>query len=204
MTAFFMSHVLYQPHMGLIYLHLGFQHTKKTCTRQKLVNLKCLKKMIEDWIQIWTRSNKNILCTCLTFIYRHTCAHPLTDYIHGLVPFFTIQQHVQRIQIDQHGSSSNTFKVLILYMPLHLHALLFHDQSKKKSNNVQCLIFYEDNTTNRMIVKIWIELHIHMTISSVEHIWSHGLSMNHIVYQNNVIHNEYHVYIHHLYKSDIL
>jgi hypothetical protein len=76
------------------------------------------------------------MCTCVTFIYRHTCAHPLTDYIHGLAPFCTIQQLVQWIQIDRHEGSSDTFEVLILYMPLHRRALLFHDQSQKNSNNV--------------------------------------------------------------------
>ena len=91
---------------------------------------------------------------CNTCIYRHTCAHPLKDYIHGLVPFFTIQQRVQRIQINRHEVSSNTFEVLVLHMPLHHRALLFHDHSKKNSNNVQCFIFYEDDTTNRIIVKI--------------------------------------------------
>ena len=58
------------------------------------------------------------------------------DYIHGLVPFCTIQQLDQRIQIDWHEGSSDTFEVLILHMPLHHHALLFHDQSQKISNNV--------------------------------------------------------------------
>jgi hypothetical protein len=76
------------------------------------------------------------MCTCVTCIYRHTCAHPLTDYIHGLAPFCTIQQLVQRIQIDRHEGSSDTFEVLILHMPLHRRALLFHDQSQKNSNNV--------------------------------------------------------------------
>jgi hypothetical protein len=76
------------------------------------------------------------MCTCVTCIYRHTCAHPLTDYFHGLAPFCTIQQLDQRIQIDRHEGSSDTFEVLILHMPLHRRALLFHDQSQKNSNNV--------------------------------------------------------------------
>jgi hypothetical protein len=58
------------------------------------------------------------------------------DYIHGLTPFCTIQQLVQRIQIDRHEGSTDTFEVLVLYMPLHRRALLFHDQSQKNSNNV--------------------------------------------------------------------
>jgi hypothetical protein len=58
------------------------------------------------------------------------------DYIHGLAPFFTIQQIVQWIQIDRHEGSSDTFEVLILHMPLHYRDLLFHDQSQKTSNNV--------------------------------------------------------------------
>jgi hypothetical protein len=36
--------------MGFIYLYLGFQHTKKTYTRQELINLKSIKKMIEAWM----------------------------------------------------------------------------------------------------------------------------------------------------------
>jgi hypothetical protein len=58
------------------------------------------------------------------------------EYIHVLMPFCTIQQLVQWIQIDQHEGSTDTFEALILYMPLHRHALLFHDQSQKNSNNV--------------------------------------------------------------------
>jgi hypothetical protein len=74
------------------------------------------------------------------------------DYIHGLAPCFTFQQLAQQIQIDRHEGSADTFKVLILYMLLHHRALIFHDQSQKNSNNVYCLIFYEDDITNRMIV----------------------------------------------------
>jgi hypothetical protein len=58
------------------------------------------------------------------------------DYFHGLVPFCSIQQLNQQIQIDFHEGSSDTFKVLILQMPLHHHDLLFHDESQKISNNV--------------------------------------------------------------------
>ena len=58
------------------------------------------------------------------------------DYIHGLAPFCTIQQLVYRIEIDLHEGSTDTFEVLVLYMPLHRRALLFHDQSQKNSNNV--------------------------------------------------------------------
>jgi hypothetical protein len=58
------------------------------------------------------------------------------DYFHGLASFFTIQQLDQWIQIDQDEGSSDTSKVLILHMPLHRRALLFHDQSQKNSNNV--------------------------------------------------------------------
>jgi hypothetical protein len=57
--------------------------------------------------------------------------HPLTDYFHGLEPFFAIQQLDQWIQIDRHDGSSDTFEVLVLHMPLHRRALLFHDQSQK-------------------------------------------------------------------------
>ena len=53
------------------------------------------------------------------------------DYFHGLAPIFTIQQLDQQIQIDWHEGSFDTFEVLILHMPLHRHALLFHDQSQK-------------------------------------------------------------------------
>jgi hypothetical protein len=80
--------------------------------------------------------NKNIMCTCVTCICRHTCAHPLMDYFHGLAPFCTIQNFYQRIQIDQHEGSSDTFEVPILHIPLHRPDLLFHDQSQKNSNNV--------------------------------------------------------------------
>jgi hypothetical protein len=58
------------------------------------------------------------------------------DYIHGLTPFFTIQQLVQQIQIDWHEGSAYTFKMLVLYMPLHHRALIFHDQYQKNSNNM--------------------------------------------------------------------
>jgi hypothetical protein len=58
------------------------------------------------------------------------------DYIHGLAPFCTIQQLVQRIQIDWHEGSSDTFEVLVLYMLLHHRALLFHDQSQKNFNKL--------------------------------------------------------------------
>jgi hypothetical protein len=58
------------------------------------------------------------------------------DYFHGLAPICSIQQLDQKIQIDWHEVSSDTFKVFVLYMPLHRHALIFHDQSQKKSNNV--------------------------------------------------------------------
>jgi hypothetical protein len=54
MNALFESHVLYRIHMELIYLHVVFQHTKKTCTRQELVNLKSTKKMIEYHINLNT------------------------------------------------------------------------------------------------------------------------------------------------------
>jgi len=80
--------------------------------------------------------NKNIMCTCVTCIYKHTCAHPLMDYFHGLVPFCTNQQLNQWIQIDQHEGSSNTFEVLVLHIPLHCCALLFHEQYKKYSINL--------------------------------------------------------------------
>ena len=73
--------------------------------------------------------NKNIMC--VQHIYKHTCAHPLIDYFHGLVHVFTIQQLDKKIQIDQNEGSSDTFEVLVLHMPLHRHSLLFHDQSKK-------------------------------------------------------------------------
>ena len=94
--------------------------------------------MIEDWIykfehiQIYISS----VHTHATLIYRHTCAHPLMDYIHGLAPCCTIEQLVHQIQIDLHEGSADTFEVLILYMALHRCALLFHDQSQKNSNNV--------------------------------------------------------------------
>jgi hypothetical protein len=58
------------------------------------------------------------------------------DYFHGLAPVCTIQQLDQQIQIDWHEGSSDTFEVLILHMPLHRRALLFHDQSQRNSNNV--------------------------------------------------------------------
>jgi hypothetical protein len=80
--------------------------------------------------------NNNILCTCVTCIYLHTCAHVLTDYFHGLAPVFTIQQLDQQIQINWHEGSYHTFEVLILHMPLHRCALVSHDQSQKNSNNV--------------------------------------------------------------------
>jgi hypothetical protein len=63
-------------------------------------------------------------------------AHPLMNYINGLAPCCTIQQFVQRIQIDRHEGSTDIFEVLILYIPVHHRALLFHDQSQKNSNNV--------------------------------------------------------------------
>jgi hypothetical protein len=58
------------------------------------------------------------------------------DYVHGLEMLGTIEQLDQQIQIDQHNGSSDTFEVLILHMPLHHHALLSHDQSRRNSNNV--------------------------------------------------------------------
>jgi hypothetical protein len=73
---------------------------------------------------------------CNTCINRHTSAHPLIDCIHGLAPFFTIQQLVHQIQINRHEGSYDTFEVLVLHMPLHRRSLLFHDQSQKNSNNV--------------------------------------------------------------------
>ena len=76
------------------------------------------------------------MCTCVTFIYRHTCTHILMDYIHELAPFCTIQQLDQWIQIDRHEGSYDTFEVLVLNMPMHCRALIFHDQSQTNSDNV--------------------------------------------------------------------
>jgi hypothetical protein len=52
-------------------------------------------------------------------------------------------------------------------------------------------ISYEDDTTNRIVMKIFFDLHIHLTISNVYHIRSHEISRNHKFYQNNVVQNEY-------------
>jgi hypothetical protein len=43
------------------------------------------------------------------YIYVHTCAHLLTYYFHGLAPICTIQQLDQRIQINWHEGSYDTF-----------------------------------------------------------------------------------------------
>jgi hypothetical protein len=53
------------------------------------------------------------------------------DYFHGVTPFYTIQQFDQRIQIDWHEGSSNTFEVFVLHMPLHHRAFLFMANLKK-------------------------------------------------------------------------
>ena len=64
----------------------------------------------------------------------------------------------------------------------------------------QCLIqvFIWIRHIKRMTVKIWIDLHIHLIISSVHWILFHEFSMSHKSYQNNVVQNVYHdVYDHH-------
>ena len=52
--------------------------------------------------------------------------------------------------------------------------------------------------------KFQIDLSIHMTISNVHWIWSYKILMNHKFYQDNVVQNVYHVYIHHWHKINIL
>ena len=42
----------------------------------------------------------------------------------------------QSLQIDRHNGSFDAFEVLILHMPLHHRALLFHDKFQKNSNDV--------------------------------------------------------------------
>jgi hypothetical protein len=73
----------------------------------------------------------------------------LTDYIHGLVPCCTIQQLVNRIQIDRYEGSSDTFEVFVLYKlwkeEVNL-AIKFYQNPKKCHNTTQTPHDNDNNT----------------------------------------------------------